>query len=55
MNHYQAILRKFPRLMQGGVRFFEELHGLSADPEAFAARAPQCPVFRVENEWEENR
>ena len=52
MNHYRAILRKFPRLMQGGVRFFEELHGVSANPEALA---PRCPVFRVEYEREKNR
>ena len=42
------ILREFPLQVPGGVQFFERLLGLPNDPEAFAAAAPQCPVFRVE-------
>jgi hypothetical protein len=42
------ILREFPRQVRGGVRFFERMLGLPNDPEAFAAAAPQCPVFRVD-------
>ncbi len=41
------ILREFPRLVPHGVQFFQKLYGVSNDPEAFAALAPQCPVFRV--------
>lgn len=40
------ILREFPH----GVQFFHHLYGVSDDPEEFAALAPRCPVFRVENE-----
>jgi hypothetical protein len=43
-----AILREFPRQVPHGVQFFERVLGLSNDPEAFAAAAPRCPVFRVE-------
>lgn len=47
-----AILRAFPREVPHGVQFFRQLYGLPKDcatlPEAFAALAPQCPVFRVE-------
>lgn len=42
------ILREFPRLVPHGVQFFQQLYGVSKDPEAFAALAPSCPVFRVE-------
>ena len=42
------ILREFPRKVPHGVRFFRQLYGVSNDPEAFAALAPRCPVFRVE-------
>jgi deazaflavin-dependent oxidoreductase (nitroreductase family) len=42
------ILREFPRKVPHGVQFFRQLHGVSADPEEFAALAPRCPVFRVE-------
>jgi len=42
------ILREFPRQVPHGVQFFTLVLGLSNDPEAFAAAAPQCPVFRVE-------
>lgn len=38
------VLRAFPRQVPGGVRFF----GLPPDPEAFAAAAPRCPVFRLD-------
>ena len=44
------ILREFPREVPHGVRFFHHLYGVSGDPEEFAALAPRCPVFRVENE-----
>ncbi len=43
-----AILREFPRLIPQGVAFFTRLYGVKADPEAFAALADRCPVFRVE-------
>ena len=42
------ILREFPRLVPQGVPFFTRLYGVGADPEAFAALASTCPVFRVE-------
>ena len=44
------ILREFPREVPHGVQFFRQLHGVSGDPEEFAALAPRCPVFRLE-EW----
>jgi hypothetical protein len=43
-----AILREFPRLIPQGVPFFTRLYGVTAEPEAFAALADRCPVFRVE-------
>jgi deazaflavin-dependent oxidoreductase (nitroreductase family) len=43
-----SILREFPRLIPQGVPFFTRLYGVGADPEAFAALAATCPVFRVE-------
>jgi hypothetical protein len=46
------ILRAFPREVPHGVAFFQQLYKLPKDgaalPEAFAALAPHCPVFRVE-------
>ena len=42
------ILREFPRLIPQGVPSFTRLHGVGADPEAFAALAVRCPVFQVE-------
>jgi hypothetical protein len=46
------ILRAFPREVPHGVQFFRQLYRLPEDqaalPEAFAALAPQCAVFRVE-------
>ena len=42
------ILREFPRLIPQGVPFFTQLYGVAVDPDAFAALAPMCPVFRVE-------
>jgi hypothetical protein len=42
------ILREFPRQVPHGVQFFERMLGLPNDPEAFAAAAPRCPVFRVD-------
>lgn len=41
------ILREFPRLVPNGVPFFTRLYGVTSDPDAFAALAPTCPVFRV--------
>jgi hypothetical protein len=42
------VLREFPLKVPGGVQFFRRLYGVSPDPDEFAALAPQCPVFRVE-------
>jgi deazaflavin-dependent oxidoreductase (nitroreductase family) len=44
-----AILREFPIQVPHGVQFFQMTLGLAADPEAFAAAAPQCPVFRLDD------
>ncbi|HLV98312.1 MAG TPA: hypothetical protein VKT82_06500 [Ktedonobacterales bacterium] len=45
------ILRVFPKLVPGGVSFFQRLYGLSSDPatlpDEFAALAPRCAVFRI--------
>jgi len=47
-----SILREFPRLVPGGVAFFQRLYDLPADsallPDAFAGLARQSTVFRVE-------
>jgi deazaflavin-dependent oxidoreductase (nitroreductase family) len=47
------ILRAFPRLVPYGVQFFKQMYGLPADPaqlpDAFAALAPRCTVFRVDS------
>jgi len=43
------ILREFPRQIPHGVPFFEKLLNLPGDPEAFAAAAPRCPVFRLDS------
>lgn len=42
------ILREFPRKVPRGVQFFQQLYGVSGEPEEFAALAPRCPVFRME-------
>jgi len=42
------ILREFPLLVPHGVQFFEQVLGIKNDPEAFAAAAPNCPVFRID-------
>lgn len=42
------ILWAFPSQVPHGVPFFTQVLGLPNDPEAFAAAAPQCPVFRIE-------
>jgi hypothetical protein len=46
------ILRAFPREVPHGVGFFRQVYDLPADPaalpDAFAALAPHCPVFRVD-------
>jgi hypothetical protein len=45
----EPILRAFPREVPHGVRFMLNSGAVeSADPEAFAAAAPRCPVFRIE-------
>jgi deazaflavin-dependent oxidoreductase (nitroreductase family) len=49
------ILRAFPRLVPHGVQFFQQVHGVTNDPEAFAALAPRCPVFRVDRVSETGR
>lgn len=41
------ILAEIPRQHPRGVSEFAWLYGVAADPEAFAALAPRCPVFRV--------
>ena len=43
------VLREFPIQVPHGVQFFQMTLGLPPDPEAFAAAAPQCPVFRVDS------
>ena len=42
------ILRAFPREVPHGIQFFQHLYGVVGDPKEFAALAPLCPVFRVE-------
>ena len=46
------ILCAFPREVPHGVQFFQRLYALPKDPaalpDAFAALAWQCPVFRIE-------
>lgn len=42
------ILREFPVQVPHGTPFFERLLGLPADPDAFAAAADRCPVFRLD-------
>jgi len=43
------ILREFPVQVPHGTPFFERLLGLPADPDAFAAAADRCPVFRLDS------
>jgi hypothetical protein len=42
------ILREFPRQVPHGVQYFEKLLNIPGDPEAMAAAAPHCPVFRLD-------
>jgi deazaflavin-dependent oxidoreductase (nitroreductase family) len=49
MEERAAILREFPERVPHGVQFFQRLYGVSSDPDAFAALAPHCPVFRVDD------
>lgn len=42
------VLREFPGKVPQGARFLRQRYGIPNDPEAFAALAPRCPVFRVE-------
>lgn len=48
------ILREFPKKVPGGIPFFRSMYGLPKEkgalPEAFAALAPRCAVFRLEYE-----
>jgi hypothetical protein len=44
------ILREFPRQVPHGIQFFERLLNLPNDPDAFAAAAPRCPVFRLDGQ-----
>lgn len=41
-------LSEFPRQVPHGVQYFERVLNLPGDPEAFAAAAPHCPVFRFD-------
>jgi hypothetical protein len=50
-----AVLREFPRQVPHGVKYFERILGLPSDPEAFAAAAPRCPVFRFDPLPEEDQ
>ena len=42
------VLREFPVQVPHGVQFFKLALGLDPDPDAFAAAAPHCRVFRIE-------
>ena len=42
------ILCEFPRQVPHGVQYFEKFLNLPGDPEALAAAAPHCPVFRLD-------
>jgi hypothetical protein len=48
------ILREFPKKVPGGIPFFRSMYELPKDkealPEAFAALAPRCAVFRLEDQ-----
>ena len=41
------VLRAVPREVPQSARYLREGYGIRDDPEAYAALAPQCPVFRV--------
>ncbi len=41
------VLREFPGKVPQGARFLRERYGIPNHPEAFAALASRCPVFRV--------
>jgi hypothetical protein len=42
------VLRELPRSLPAAVPALRRRYRVAADPEAFAALAPRCPVFRVE-------
>jgi len=42
------VLRVFPRQVRAEVQFFTVALDIRNDPDAFAAAAPQCPVFQVD-------
>ena len=48
------VLQEFPKKVPGGIPFFRSMYGLPKEkealPEAFAALAPRCTVFRLEEE-----
>ena len=48
------ILREFPKKVPGGIPFFRSMYELPKDkealPKAFAALAPRCAVFHLEDE-----
>ncbi|WP_040832978.1 nitroreductase/quinone reductase family protein [Nocardia brevicatena] len=45
----EPVLRAFPEKVPHGVQFMIRSGTVeSADPDAFAAAAPRCPVFRIE-------
>jgi hypothetical protein len=48
------VLQEFPKKVPGGIPFFRSMYGLPKEkealPEAFAALAPRCAVFRLEEE-----
>ena len=48
------VLREFARKVPGGIAFFRSMYELPKEkealPEAFAALAPRCAVFRLEGE-----
>jgi deazaflavin-dependent oxidoreductase (nitroreductase family) len=55
VDEREPVLRAFPRLVPHGVRFFTQLYGVTADPDAFAQLAATCPVFLVEHIPDEQR
>ncbi len=41
------VLREVPREVPQSARFLREGYGIRDEPEAYAALAPRCPVFRI--------
>lgn len=48
-----AVLREFPRLVPGGIQFFQRVYQIPSDPaalpDAFASLATCATVFRIEH------